>query len=70
MSTDALREVTVNGVRYFHADDVERWHRDYIAAVERADEMENALNGISALSNVGSPVWEIANAALAIEVPT
>ena len=50
---DALREVTVNGVRYFQASDVERWHRGNVARAEEWDalservaELEDALRWI------------------------
>lgn len=45
--TDEMREITVNGVRYFNADDVERWHRDYVTSVERADALAEALREIA-----------------------
>lgn len=37
---DELREVTVNGVRFLRADDVERWHRQLVRRAEIYDEAE------------------------------
>lgn len=37
---DAIREITLNGERYYHADDVEVWHRDLVGSAERADALE------------------------------
>lgn len=41
--TDELREVTVNGVRFFQADDVERWHRGNVAKAEEWDELTERI---------------------------
>lgn len=52
--SEGLREVTVNGVRYFQADDVERWHRGNVAKAEewealseRVERFEEALRLIA-----------------------
>ncbi len=41
--SEALREVTVNGVRYFQASDVERWHRGVTAKAEEWDELSERV---------------------------
>jgi hypothetical protein len=39
--SDALREITVNGIRYLRADDVEEWHRQLVERSEELDRLEN-----------------------------
>lgn len=43
-----LREVNVNGVRYFQADDVERWHRGMVARAEEWDELSEQVETLEA----------------------
>ena len=38
--SEQLREVVVNGVRFFQVDDVERWHRSATANAEERDALE------------------------------
>jgi hypothetical protein len=54
---EGLREVNVNGVRYFQADDVERWHRGNVAKAEEWDELSEQVETLrAALSNLRETV--------------